>query len=76
MYYFPCGRWLDKKEDDGAIRRRLPVTFRDPRAFKSQYRVTVTTSDIRGAGTDADVFIQLFGDEGETGKIKLDNPGK
>lgn len=23
--YFYCGRWLDKKEDDGLIRRRLKV---------------------------------------------------
>lgn len=25
VYYFPCGRWLDKKEDDGLTRRRLKV---------------------------------------------------
>ncbi|GIL93968.1 hypothetical protein Vretimale_245, partial [Volvox reticuliferus] len=76
VYYFPCGRWLDTKEDDGAIRRRLQVSYKDPRSFKAQYRVSVTTSNIRGAGTDANVFIQMFGDEGETGRIKLDNPGK
>lgn len=76
VYYFPCGRWLDIKEDDGAIRRRLPVSLRDPRSFKARYRVSVTTSNIRGSGTDANVFIQLFGDEGETGRVNLDNPGK
>ncbi|GLC54185.1 hypothetical protein PLESTB_000832700 [Pleodorina starrii] len=76
VYYFPCGRWLDAKEDDGAIRRRLPVSYRDPRTARAQYRVSVTTSNLRGAGTDANVFIQLFGEEAETGRIKLDNPGK
>ncbi|KAG2501257.1 hypothetical protein HYH03_001064 [Edaphochlamys debaryana] len=76
VYYFPCGRWLDTKEDDGQIRRRLHVSTKEPRNFKSQYRVSITTSDIRGAGTDANVFIQMFGEEAETGKINLDNPGK
>ena len=76
VYYFPCGRWLAEDEDDGAIRRRLQVSHKDPRTFKAQYRVSVTTSDIRGAGTDANVFIQLYGDAGETARIKLDNPGK
>ncbi|KXZ51726.1 hypothetical protein GPECTOR_11g173 [Gonium pectorale] len=76
VYYFYCGRWLDTKEDDGAIRRRLPVSYKDPRVAKAQYRVAITTSDIRGAGTDANVFIQMFGEEATTGRIKLDNPGK
>lgn len=34
VYYFPCGRWLDAKEDDGLTRRRLKATRKDPRAFK------------------------------------------
>lgn len=29
----------------------------------------MTTSDIRGAGTDANVFIQLFGEKNDSGKI-------
>ncbi len=37
------------------------------------YRVTTYTSDLRGAGTDADVFIVLYGDKGESGERKLDN---
>jgi hypothetical protein len=28
-----------------------------------QYEITVYTSDIRGAGTDADVFMELWGDK-------------
>ena len=53
---------------------RLFATLKDPRTFKAQYRVTTWTSDIRGAGTDANVFIQIYGDEAETGRINLDNP--
>ena len=29
------------------------------------------TGDVRGAGTDANVFIVLFGDRGDTGERKL-----
>lgn len=146
VYYFPCSQWFDKKQGDGAIKRRLiattkvrhvarsatgwlvgwtglihgmaacgsaierarlahdgsrpvlqrhlsvlptthPTTPRtpnappactlacaqDPRSFKSQYRVTTITSDISGAGTDANVFIIIYGPEGDTGKVMLDN---
>ena len=27
--YFPCGRWLDKKEDDGLIERELTPVERE-----------------------------------------------
>ena len=33
----------------------------------------VTTSDMRGAGTDANVFFVLYGDKGKSEEIKLDN---
>lgn len=56
--------------------RAPQASFKDPRTLKAKYRVTVMTSDMRGAGTDADVFVQLFGDEAETGRINLDNPGR
>jgi hypothetical protein len=33
----------------------------------------VATSDLRGAGTDADVFLTLFGDRGDSGERRLDS---
>ncbi len=40
----------------------------------------MVTSDIRGAGTDANVYIQLYGDKNDSGKIPLEtsksNPNK
>lgn len=30
--------------------------------------VSVFTADIKGSGTDADVFINIFGEFGDTGK--------
>ncbi len=39
----------------------------------SKYKVTVVTADKRGAGTDANVSITLFGESGDSGEKKLDN---
>lgn len=87
---FPCGRWLDKGEDDGAIVRDLfpnPLQseFYTPCNVHSYefffhfldvpvcvnsffvlflvvpYEIKTFTSDVFGAGTDADVFIVLYG---------------
>ncbi|KAG7499250.1 lipoxygenase-likey domain-containing protein 1 isoform X1 [Solea senegalensis] len=60
---FPCGRWLDKGEDDGAIIRDL---FPNPLQTELYtpfvpYEIKIFTSDVFGAGTDADVFIALYG---------------
>jgi hypothetical protein len=37
------------------------------------YQVTVVTSDVRGAGTDADVMLTMVGDKGSAGPFKLDD---
>ena len=36
-----------------------------------QYRVKVVTGDILGAGTDANVFINVYGEFGDTGERHL-----
>ncbi len=38
-------------------------------------QVLVKTSDVRGAGTDADVFISIYGPLGDTGEQELDASG-
>lgn len=35
------------------------------------YRVTVFTGDVPGAGTDANVFLIIYGDLGDTGERQL-----
>ena len=35
------------------------------------YRVSVKTSAVSGAGTDAGVFVVLFGEYGDSGEIQL-----
>ena len=37
----------------------------------TQYRVYVKTSDVRGAGTDANVYIIIFGENGDSGEQHL-----
>ncbi|XP_053910565.1 lipoxygenase homology domain-containing protein 1 [Cuculus canorus] len=63
---FPCGRWLDKSEDDGAIERIIfPAELQTKEYIPFvPYEITVYTSDIFGAGTDADVFVVLYGSDG------------
>ena len=37
----------------------------------TSYLVSVKTGDVRGAGTDANVFVQIYGDKGDIGKLQL-----
>lgn len=39
----------------------------------ARYRVTVCTGELEGAGTDANVYLCLFGDMGDTGERLLYN---
>ncbi|KAG7248692.1 hypothetical protein CRUP_032148, partial [Coryphaenoides rupestris] len=63
---FPCGRWLDTGEDDGAIIRELYPNPLQTMLYTPfvPYEIKVFTTDCFGAGTDADVFIVLYGRNG------------
>ncbi|XP_067279249.1 lipoxygenase homology domain-containing protein 1-like isoform X2 [Pseudorasbora parva] len=63
---FPCGRWLDKGEDDGAIDRDLYPNELQTHLYTPfvPYEIKIFTSDLFAAGTDADVFIILYGQNG------------
>ncbi|XP_077976546.1 lipoxygenase homology domain-containing protein 1-like isoform X1 [Styela clava] len=76
-YWFVCRRWFDKNEDDGQIMRELVPTDElgrvlDEALQEKEYTVHVFTGDKLGAGTDADVFMILYGENGDTGERKLD----
>lgn len=48
------------------------VAFSLMRCFSATtYHVHVKTGDVRGAGTDANVFIKMFGTKGDTDSMKL-----
>ena len=51
-----CRVWLNKDMDF------FPATT---------YHVHVKTGDVRSAGTDANVFLKIFGSKGDTDSLKL-----
>ena len=70
---FPCERWLAKDEDDGKIERILKenTSLREEHSSKSVWDLTVYTSNIPKAGTDSNVFVCIYGDQGKTDEIPL-----
>lgn len=77
MWYFPCGQWLDSNRGDKATRRLLKATRTfDPASLQCSYRVVITTGNTRSAGTDANVFIIILGDQGDTGRKELAKSGR
>lgn len=73
-YLFRCGRWLSKSDEDKQIIRELPAEgpgIKKPLPVV-KYHVDVYTGKNRSAGTDANVFINIFGDVGDTGGLKFD----
>ncbi|XP_075255415.1 lipoxygenase homology domain-containing protein 1-like isoform X2 [Convolutriloba macropyga] len=74
---FPCDRWLATDEDDGqCVRDLFPEGTSSSLLLHGgtcEYLVSVKTGTVSGAGTDANVYIHLFGEEGDTGKMYLRN---
>ena len=54
--------------------RQSNVTlFCDSREARiTTYEVSVVTGDVRGAGTNANVYITMYGEEGDTGKLSAE----
>lgn len=51
----------------------LMSLFCDSREARiTTYEVSVVTGDVRGAGTNANVYITIYGEEGDTGKLSAD----
>lgn len=53
-------RWLAVDQDDGSIAREL-LALGSSRTQLCQYKLQVTTSDVRFAGTDSGIFFELKG---------------
>lgn len=68
-YVFRCGRWLSKDDDDKQIIRELPAEgpeIKRPLPV-TKYMVDVYTGGKSSAGTNANVFVNIFGECGDTG---------
>jgi hypothetical protein len=70
---FSCERWLARDEDDGKIERVLKenTSLREIHAPKATWEVSVYTSNMKNAGTDANVFMMIYGDQGKTDELAL-----
>ena len=66
---------MDENEDDKQIVVEGVPAPEDSVTYLPEvtYKVRVKTGDRRGAGTDANVFVELYGDKGKSGEKKLDN---
>src|SRR4051812_14723219 len=67
-------RWLDASEDDGLICRDLEASESDQQTYAATvtYKVTAVTADRKGAGTSANVFVNLYGQKGTSGAKQLE----
>ena len=73
QYVFVCQKWLSKSKEGGVgLTVDIPLFKHGEETIGStNYRITVKTSDILGAGTDAKVFVTLFGENGDSGELEL-----
>ena len=67
---------MAKDEDDGQIVRELiPLnesgTARRNSLAANSYIVRVYTGDVKGSGTNSNVFMTLYGQKGDTGEREL-----
>ena len=67
-YFFSADTWLKKP---GSLQVKLSASGEDPRQYQVTYDVTVLTSNVRRASTDASVFIDVKGPQGSSGPIEL-----
>ncbi|XP_018651766.1 putative loxhd1 [Schistosoma mansoni] len=84
-YIFPCNKWLSRNMDQAALERELIPSHMlqdqngvlqferqlSPKWLMNTYEVRITTGDKAYAGTDASVYITLFGENGDSGERKL-----
>ncbi|CAF0746946.1 unnamed protein product [Brachionus calyciflorus] len=81
-YVFPCSKWFDKNQDDRLTERELipieKILDKSKRVHNFigsvlNYDVNVKTSDINSGGTDANVFIKIYGEYRKSEFIELKN---
>ncbi|XP_028592785.2 oxygen-regulated protein 1 [Podarcis muralis] len=71
QFDFPVDRWL-AQQDDGEISQELPVLhLGQPILPVAVYEVHVVTGDLWNAGTEADIYIAVYGEKGDTGSRQL-----
>ncbi|XP_076991672.1 lipoxygenase homology domain-containing protein 1 isoform X3 [Tamandua tetradactyla] len=70
MFYY--GDWLSQRKGKKTLVCEMCAVIDEEEMMEwTSYTVTVKTSDILGAGTDANVFIIIFGENGDSGTLPL-----
>ncbi|XP_060083712.1 lipoxygenase homology domain-containing protein 1-like [Ylistrum balloti] len=79
-YYFIYNGWIGKDVGDGKLYRDIKAQkflpkelTSDEKGARTTYQITVKTGDVRYAGTDANVFVKIYGEKGVTKKLMLDD---
>jgi len=74
-YFFLVNKWFAKDEDDRQIVREIVPTDENGRPLvvldEIPYEVKVFTGTKRGSGTDANVFMTIYGSLGDSGEREL-----
>lgn len=66
--FFKCQKWLDQQS---GMSREMRASAKNPALSLFKYQVAVQTGNVRGAETDANVFITIIGSAGSTGRKEL-----
>ncbi len=73
-YTFAAHRWLAEDEEDGELEVELYPTDTKKTKARIPYEVTITTGTCSSAGTDANVVLRIYGEEGaKTEEFQLRN---
>ncbi|GCB80556.1 hypothetical protein scyTo_0016249, partial [Scyliorhinus torazame] len=77
MYVFQCKCWLAKDRGDGLTARVFNILDAETVQIghKVPYEVTVVTGDTPNGGTDANIYMSVFGANGSTEEMLLDKSG-
>ncbi|GAB1599833.1 hypothetical protein Ahia01_000260700, partial [Argonauta hians] len=68
-WYFICNQWLSLFHTDGQTQRVLFPQI----LTKTDYEIVIVTGNDSEAGTDANVFLTIFGKKGTHRKVQFSN---
>ncbi|XP_075070522.1 oxygen-regulated protein 1 [Mixophyes fleayi] len=72
QFCIKVNRWLSQDQDDGEICREFPVLRHGhAKLAVTKYKIHVVTGDLWNAGTEANVYMSLHGQYGDTGSRPL-----
>ncbi|XP_055489425.1 lipoxygenase homology domain-containing protein 1-like [Leucoraja erinacea] len=71
-YHFNVNSWMDRNKGDGEVCREMPVLENGKEVFPvTDYEIFIVTGDLWNGGTEANVYIVIYGKRGDTGSRQL-----